>query len=165
MEVKLAHHGGCRGCSNFGTLRASPCVSYLCLAKHPGSTQIELPAPSLILRLMRDSRYKALSIRPLLSKYTVESNRNIFLPWQPPAKALHLNPSYYSNNQKAIRQNRGSKVHQGSLRMTSWMQPLAQDVCPWQTGATEGTRVHTPLFYTLSLCPWPRHGRITTLGV
>lgn len=165
MGVKLAHQGGYWGCSDLGALRASPCVSYLCLAKYPGSIQIELSAPSLILRLMRDSHSKALLIRPLMSKYMVESNRNILLPWPLLAKALHLNPSYYSNNQKAIRQNRGSKVHQGSLRMTGWTQPLAQDVCPWQTGATEGTCVHTPRFYTLSLCPWPRHGRITTLVV
>lgn len=83
-EVKRADRGGYPGCGHIRILQPSPQAL-------PGSTEaspapqmtaqpqlrtlalhrIQLSAPSLILRLMRDSHHTDLSIRPLTSKYTI----------------------------------------------------------------------------------------------
>lgn len=83
-EVKRTDHRGYPGCGHIRILRASPqslpCGTEASPASQmaarpqlrtPAPHGIQLSAPSLIRILMRDSRHRDLSIRPLTSKYTI----------------------------------------------------------------------------------------------
>lgn len=83
-EVKQADQGGYPACGHVRILQASP-QSLPCSTEASPAPRmtaqpqlrtlaphgLQLSAPSLILRLMRDSRHRDLSIRPLTSKYTI----------------------------------------------------------------------------------------------